>query len=550
MANKTFSAGSRTRRRVGLTVAAFAALAPWTLPPAHSQTADPAAMSDRDRAATMPAGDKQISGVVVNEQQQPVAGIFVGLNWQWSTKSNGMVMSRSSSVAQATTDAQGRFVFPKLSAGQFHYYLFSPANEYVTQQAPLVIETGDTQKTLRIVVSRGALVTGKVVDKKTGKPVAEAVVQAGPIPPGGDITKWREWPTASFAKTDAQGEYQIRVASGSVFVGAGSSVGSSASSQRILAAACQVAAPAGKTVAAPDLRVLLLPMLIFVGPNDQPIARTPIRLIPDNLDKGGYITDATTDDTGAVTLGRNIDAPRPDSGSFSIIKDDLAASGTFRWSPEGPLVVVVNGQESRYPDGVGTLKLLPGSTSLVTGTVVSEDGTPIPNAQVRMFETDPHSHYGLGDKSVKTDATGAFRLPLDPNGQYQAYVRADGFNQVSVSDKPLNVVAGKPTDLGIIHLLRADGFIAGTVVDTAGKPMVGVLTYVQGGKTGISAAVTDTEGKFRIPNVVVGERLKLHLCLHGEAPDSGQALSQSNEEMDIPDAYAISTPVKIVWRPK
>jgi len=555
MTNKTTPASSRTQRRVVLTVTAFAVATLWTLPPARSQTPtgdkQPAGVIVFDSTPSMPAGDKQISGSVVDEKKQPVAGILIGLDWQWSFKqANGMAMSGSSSAAQTTTDAQGQFVFRNLPAGNFLYQIYSPKNEYVSQQAPLIIAQSDTQKALPIVVSRGALVTGKVVDKKTGKPVADVFVGAGPIPPGGNMVNWGGWPMPSTARTDAQRHYQIRVAPGNIFVGVGRSVGYAASSQRVLEAACRVAAPNGKTVAAPDLPVLLRPMLVCVGPDGKPITNAAILFIPENVAQAGYITNSETDAMGAVTLGRNIDAPRPDSGSFRIIKGDLAASGTYHWSPGGPLVVVVSGQETRYPDGVATVKLLPGSTSPVTGTVVSEDGTPIPNALVRVYETDPRSHYGLGSKEAKTDAAGAFRLPLDPNGQYQAYVRADGFNQVSVSDKPLNVVPGKPTDLGAIHLLHADGFITGTVVDTAGKPMVGVLTDVRDGKTGVSAAVTDVEGKFRIPNVVVGERLTLHLCRHGEAPDSGQALSQSNEEMNIPDAYASPSPVKIVWRPK
>lgn len=551
MANNTLPASSRTRQRMLLSVTVFAAAALGTLAPVRSQTPDPALISQLEKASAMPAGDKQVSGIVVNEQKQPVPGILVALSWQWSVKrKDGSVQTGARTVAKAFTDAEGRFVFTKISAGQFDYFVDSPKDEYVVQAVPLAIEQSDTQKTLRIVLSRGALVTGKVVDKKTGKPVVDAFVGAGVVPPGGNIAKWDQWQANSFGKTDAQGRYQTRTMPGKVFVEVGRSVGSSASSQRILTAVCQVIAPAGKTVTAPTLSVLLLPMMVCVGPDGQPVASTTFRIIPDNLNKGGYITDATTDTTGAVVLGRNIDVPHLESGSFSIIKDDLAASGTFHWSPNGPLIVVVNGQESRYPDGVGTLKLLPGSTLPVTGTVVSEDGTPIPNAQVRIFEIDPRSHYGLGDKTVKTDAAGAFHIPLDPNGQYQAYVRADGFNQVSVSDKPLPVVAGELTELGAIHLLRADGFITGKVVDTAGKPMAGVLTNVRDGKTGVSAAVTDADGKFRIPNVIVGERLTLHLCRHGEAPDSGQAWSQSNEEMNIPDAYATSTPVKIVWRPK
>ncbi len=539
------------KNRMVLVLAALAALPLLTLTPALAQTPALSAGAGDFAEPPLPAGSKQFSGVVVNEQKRPLAGIVVEIGWQWSvTRKDGTVFSGSGPAAQRTTDSQGRFVFRHLPAREFSYAVYSMTNDYVMQNGPLVIGAGDTQKTLRVVLSHGSLLTGKVVDKKTGQPVAGVFIGAGPVPPGGNAAHWEEWPTTSVARTDAQGRYQIRVMPGKVFVGVGLSIGSSATSQRVLKTVSLVAAPAGKSVVAPNLRVRLLPMLVFVGPDDQPIAGTPIRLITGNLAQGGSITEATTDASGAVVAGQRIGEPHPESGTFSIIKDDLAASGTFQWSPDGPLIVEVNGKEDTRPNGLDIIKLLPSSTSPVTGTVVSEDGTPIPNAQVRIYETAPSSRYSLGSTVTKTDIAGAFRLPLAPNGQYQAYIRADGFNQVSVSDKPLNVAAGKPTDLGTIHLLRADGFLTGTVVDTAGKPLVGVLAEVTGDKTGISAAVTDAQGSFRVPNLVVGERLKLRFCRHGEAPDSGQALFQSNEVMNIPDAYASPTPVKIVWRPK
>lgn len=551
MANNPFSANSGTQQRVVLTLAFLTALAPWSLPPARSQKPTPAAMSDMDRAATMPAGNQQFSGVVVNEQKQPVAGIIVEIDWHWSvTLKDGSLFSEYGPAAQKTTDSQGRFVFRNLPVGKFSYSVYSMKSDYVMREGPFVIRAGDTQKTLRIVVSRGSLITGKVVDKKTGQPVAGVFVGVGPIPTGGNTAHWEEWLTTSIAKTDAQGRYHTHVTPGKVFVGVGLPLGSSVNSQRVLKAVSLIAVPAGKAVFTPDLRVLLRPILFFVGPDDQPIGRTQVRIIAGDPAQGGSITDATTDATGAVILGRNIDTPHADSGSFSIIKDDLAASGTFQWSPDSPLIVEVNGKKDTRPNSLDIIKLLPDSTSPVTGTVVSEDGTPIPNAQVRIFETDRSSHFSLGSTVTKADSSGSFRIPLDPSGQYEACVRADGFNQISVSDMPLNIVPGKPTDLGIIHLLRADGSITGTVVDTNGKPMAGVLADVRGDKTGISAAVTDAQGKFRIPNIVVGERLKLQLYRHGEAPDSGQALFETNEMMNIPDAYASPTPVKIVWRPE
>ena len=541
----------RLRRRVVFTLAALAALSllPSAMTPVRAQSPE----APRFTAPTLPIGDKQVVGLVVDKQKQPVPGLVVYLTWHWSApQKSGGPITGSRTVGQATTDAQGHFLFSKLPAGHYDYSVYSPKSQYVSLQASLALSESDMEKTLRLVVYKGVLVTGRVVDGATGKPLADVSVGAGSIPPGGSLAKWGYWEMPTIASTDASGIYHLRVAPGPVFVGVGRVSNGTLFSQRIMEAVQKVNARAGQAASMPDLSVFLRPLLVCVGPDGKPISNTAFRIVPNNLAKVGFITDAQTDASGTVVLGRGVgDDETGQSASFSIVQGELAASGTFHWLPKKPLVVEVNGQKTTYPDGVATITLLAGSTSPVTGTVVSEDGMPIPNALVRVFEMDPHSHYGVGDRVFKTDASGGFRAPLDPNGgEYHAYIRADGFNQVNVSDKPLSIVPGKPTDLGSVRLVKADGSVSGTVVDAVGKPMAGVLAFVRGGKTFLSAAVTDDQGKFRIPNVVAGERLMLHLCLHGEAPDSGQALSQSNEEMNIPDAYANPTPVKIVWRPQ
>ena len=120
-----------------------------------------------------------------------------------------------------------------------------------------------------------------------------------------------------------------------------------------------------------------------------------------------------------------------------------------------------------------------------------------------------------------------------------------------VSKKPLSLVKGQPTHLGTIHLIHAGGFVAGRIVDRFGKPMPGLLAAVQGGRTGISAALTDAQGRFRIPNIVPGESLHLTLCLHGELVDgdSGNAGFQDNEQMDIDGVMANPTERQIIWHP-
>ena len=128
----------------------------------------------------MPAGDKQITGVVVNEKKEPVADITVGLTWHWSQgQKTGGLMRGSTLLGHLSTDAQGHFAYSKLPAGEFDLGVASPTNRYVPVRNSLVIGQADARRSLTVVVFTGSLVSGRVVDAKTGKPIAGIFVGAG-----------------------------------------------------------------------------------------------------------------------------------------------------------------------------------------------------------------------------------------------------------------------------------------------------------------------------------------------------------------------------------
>jgi hypothetical protein len=306
-----------------------------------------------------------------------------------------------------------------------------------------------------------------------------------------------------------------------------------------------VRARLGQVASVPDIPVSFFPAIVFTGPDGRPAGDLTVDITPEDLGKGGYTLADRTDPQGLVVLSTF------ESGTYRTNQNGVYASGAFRWSPGQPLVIEVKGQTQSFSDGVGRVQLTAEETAVVVGHVVSEDEAPIPNALVTVYETDPRTHYGLGDHLFRTDASGDFRAPLDRDGQYQASVRADGFNQVMVSRNPLVLTRGHPTDLGTIHLVHAAGSISGRVVDQAGTPMPGILASVRGDQTGGSAALTDAQGRFHIPNIVPGEPLHLTLCLKGELVDgdSGNAGFQSDEQMDLNGVRASSTEQEILWHP-
>lgn len=548
------TSAARNQRRIAAVLAPLIALVfvPWKI--THGQTPTSALVSapgTPDDAPKMPAGNKQITGIVMDEQGQPVTKIGVSLTWYWSRIQNGEHSSGSRPLRPPVfADAQGRFKFSGLPSGKFQYGVYSLDGRYVTILSPLIIHNNETTKTLRVVVSTGSLVTGRVVDGQTGKPMAGILVGAGSIPPGSDLAKWNFWELPSEGQTDAEGRYQVRVMPGDNFVGVGRITNNTLASRRISPSVRRVTTMWGQTASAPDLPVFLYPLFVCVGPDDQPAANAKMHVVPINMPKYNYTLDDYADSTGTIVLDRI------EAGMFSIAQGSRHASGTYRWSPGQPLVVTMNGETRSYPDGVAQVSLAeePAASTtrpaVLTGTVVSEVGKPVSNALIDVVYTNPKNQQVMLEQAFRTDDAGLVRGTLAPIGNYAvSYVRADGFSEVFPPEKPQAVVPGTTASLGTVQLVQAEGFISGRVVDSAGRPISGAVAWVEGGKTIFSAASTDDTGYFRIPNVVMGDAVSLGLCRNGTVRDSGTVITEDKERMKIPGVEASLINREIVWKP-
>ena len=364
----------------------------------HGQEKSPAASVTPapvvpDRSPDVPAGDKRIVGIIRDEAGKPVVGLDVFLVWESKTE--------STTAGHALTDAQGRFTFSRLPNGNFDCQVLPKEKQdssgqliplTVAQDIHLTLGGLALEKDLSLVVSTGALVTGRVVDAQMGKPVAGVFIDAGSVPAGSHPADWETWAGASNGTTDAQGRYLVRVMPGNVFVRAVQTSGGYLVSERVRSAERTGYARRGQTASLPDIPVTFNPIIVFTGPDGQPVANTPLRITSADLRTGSPTIGDHTDEKGTVVLSYY------ESGSFSLSQNGLYASGAYQWSPGQPLVIQTDGQTLTFPDGGGRVQLTTGSSATVTGYVVSEDETPIPNALVKVYETDPKSQYGLGEQ--------------------------------------------------------------------------------------------------------------------------------------------------------
>lgn len=142
----------------------------------------------------------------------------------------------------------------------------------------------------------------------------------------------------------------------------------------------------------------------------------------------------------------------------------------------------------------------------VAGVVVDAEGAPVAGAAVRAGKGGQMDSIVvaqvMGQKVVKTDGEGRFRLEGLSGAKVRLLVDKDGF--APLRSKPVRVQKGTTTD-GVQLVLTQGGSILGRLRNTAGEPMVGWIaqaTHASG--LGVQMTRTDAEGRFRLENLAPG----------------------------------------------
>ncbi len=108
--------------------------------------------------------DDSISGRIVNEAGQPIAGVGISLDVMGGRRGRG-----------ASSDAEGNFKIPGLDAGIYRFYLFAPG--YVTQEPNSMTPTYRPGDKVEITMIRGAVIAGTITNM-LGEPIVNVLVRA------------------------------------------------------------------------------------------------------------------------------------------------------------------------------------------------------------------------------------------------------------------------------------------------------------------------------------------------------------------------------------
>jgi protocatechuate 3,4-dioxygenase beta subunit len=392
------------------------------------------------RDAPPPRPDATVAGqVFADDTNDPLRNVRVAL-------AGGVSAPRV-----VLSDAEGRFT---ISAPTGRYTISAKKTGY----APADITASAPAASLHIRLTRGAIVSGRVVDE-FGEPVMGARVTV-------DTRSGSGSRSIAATETDDRGEYRVS------------------------------SLPAGAVVVGVSTMGPPAPVRIGTGA-DVAIMRTPLRMF--------YPSAQTQADAEPIVVTPGVERSRID---FRVPTEPL------------PFLLIALARAERATIAGGAVST-PAGTATVRGRIVSTEGRPLPHAMVQLISaTDPmQSRADRTDESGQFEfrdlASGAYTIGGSKTGFSPA--PADGVPSAArpaiSGSRVIRLSAGEAMDRVEIRLAPW-GSIEGHVLDEYGDPVEGArvqvlaLRYEAGRRRLVpaagSAAPTDDLGRYRVFGVAPG----------------------------------------------
>lgn len=372
-----------------------------------------------------------------------------------------MVSSLGLSEAFATTGPDGSFVLAGLTPG--------PLRLSFRKETELLNETRGVTAPARDVVVElpvGVTISGRAVEKGTKKPVTSFQAGVAVSRSGGGMMMMGPPMLRGFTSDD--GSFTLEhVAPGSVTL--------IAQAPGYVGGRMNLDVQEGKNLT--DVVLELDPGSRIVGkvtgPNRSPLAdvAVSVQLQPGTASAmRGSSARATTDANGEYVL-EPLEAGE-ETITFSHPKHATATRA-----------VTIGGRETRLD-----VQLSAGER--VTGIVVTDTGTPVPDAEVVAMGT-------AGGRQARTNASGAFEIEAMAPGRYRFTAAKNGFVDGTVDD--VDISTGSPVRI----TLATGGTIYGRVLGVAEADLANTTVTVRSGRASAASPV-DPQGNYRIDGAPVG----------------------------------------------
>ncbi|MDQ3815984.1 MAG: carboxypeptidase-like regulatory domain-containing protein, partial [Armatimonadota bacterium] len=471
-----------------------------------------------------PAGS--IRGRVLDAAGRPAADVGVMAVAQKGQKN-------INSGQDATTGKDGRYHVTRLAPGVYNVLLAAKLfgadrkRDLTAQPVALAIESVRVEAGKSITVRDmtllpPAIVTGTVVDARSGKPVPQALIGAyGPHRP-----RSSSWPLPD-AFSDKEGRFKIAVA------------------------------PGQNVIYAYDMSRMWGPRPtkdVSAGGIAVTLAKGQTRTVSLRLDSGLVLTGVVVDEAGQpVPEARLIIGASPGSGRYYYT--DKAGKLEVKGLEPGEVHISAGSEFSDSPwQVIGPSRLTlplkeagPVKITLrrvefypLTGRVVTTIGAPVTGAVVRFkisARRDEKRTSWTYQKST-TDDQGRFSIKgVRPENGVEITVEKAGFKYRAGGDVTLQDKAFAASDIVMTALNKK---VAGVVVDESGAPVVGAR--VRSLESASSAEVTtDGNGRFVLTELPEGEVALL--AVHGRRASRvrGQSV-EANDQSPQPLTITLKTP--------
>jgi thiol-disulfide isomerase/thioredoxin len=423
-----------------------------------------------------------VQGQVTNAADgAPIVGIRVG----------AQAVGIGQGWGEAFTDVQGHYHIAGLRAGTYNLLLLLSDQREKTATArareKVEVKPGALLERQDFALLPGSLITGKVTDKSTGKPLDGVMIGVyGPARP-------QSGAAVQSTTTDAEGKYQARVPAGTQYVYVMGLPSAAATRYERPKEGANVTIGDDTSLTqdftlTPSLAQNLKPVKgLVVGVDGKPIPNARVTVLPVGNDGSAPEgRSLAVDDHGAFRLEMTSPSVRLRARS-----GDMATETT---------TLVQNGQDI-------TLHLKPNVLLTLGGQVRDAQGKLLAGARVTLFEWWLDS--GAGNRTTATDGQGRFTFSdLYPDMRYSVSAEAKGYG--TQGSRAVQYKPGEKGEVPALQLPRADGVLAGRVVDENGDPLAKQTVRLQGITNQTQEATTDAQGRFQFAGVV-DEPLILYL---------------------------------------
>lgn len=379
---------------------------------------------------------------------------------------------KRSANSQAKTGANGEFELAGLDEGQATISVRDAKNEWAGASAKADAKAGETTQIPDVVLQKGVVLEGVVVDVQTEKPLAGAQVSSG----------FNEVHSNSTKATGDDGKFSIRVLPGNGYLYLSS-------------------APKG--------------YLRLQNSRQTTIEATPETqtVPPIRLSRGVMMSGTARDENGKIPAKATFRAGDQWEGGSSAVVDEkgqwktgalksgsIALTGTGEWEVVAPKNLTVPALDAPNPPVQITLRKLQLQTAM--GRVVDDKGDPIEGVKIRFRQFFDAQRNSRGYLNLTSDAKGQFTSQKLRPEQSLELEKAEkvGFQFVSGGKE------SKGTDwtIGDIIMAPLNGRVTGKITDQNGDGVAGALVSASG-KSPFDWATSAADGTFEIKDLTLGK---------------------------------------------